>query len=35
MTPLISKEFYGDYAEQVFAIAWGYFLDEARKYLSN
>jgi hypothetical protein len=28
MTPLISKEFYGDYDEQVFAIAWGYFLDE-------
>jgi hypothetical protein len=22
--PLISKEFYGDYAEQVFAIAWGF-----------
>jgi phosphopantetheinyl transferase len=29
--PLISKKFYGDYAEQVFVIAWGFLLEEARK----
>jgi hypothetical protein len=33
--PLISKELYGDYAEQVFAIAWDNLLEEARKCLSN
>jgi hypothetical protein len=33
--PLISKEFYGDFDEQAFAIAWVYLLEEARKYLSN
>jgi len=29
--PLIGKEFYGDYDEQAFAIAWGYLLEGARK----
>jgi hypothetical protein len=32
---LIGKEFYGYYDEQVFAIAWEFLLEEARKYLSN
>jgi hypothetical protein len=28
VTPLISKEFYGDDAEQAFVIPWGYLLEE-------